>query len=72
MQVGRGELYLDPALIVVAAVEALEQRDTVVERELKAVVPALHRSAQFGWQAGEEIFVALIDETVLIAHRKGV
>jgi hypothetical protein len=49
VQVRRGELDLDPALVVVAAVKALEQRDAVVERELKAVIPVLHRPAQFGW-----------------------
>jgi len=55
---------------VVARVEALEQRDVVVKRELKAVVPALHRPAQPGGQACDEILVALVDEPVLIAHRK--
>ena len=72
MQVRRGELDLDPALVVVAAVKALEQRDAIVERELKAVVPALHRPVQFGWQGGEEIFVALVDEPVLVAQCKGI
>jgi cyanophycinase-like exopeptidase len=38
VQVGRGELDLDPALVVVPAVKPLEQRDAIVERELKALL----------------------------------
>jgi NADPH:quinone reductase-like Zn-dependent oxidoreductase len=56
----KAERLSDPALVVVPAVQPLEQRNAIVERELKAVVPALHRPAQFGRQAGDEILVALI------------
>ena len=72
VQIGRGELDLDPTLVVVPAVQPLEQRDAIIERELEAVVPALRRPAQLGRQAGDKILVALIDEPVLVAHRKGI
>ena len=39
MEIGRGELHLDPARIAVAAVKPFEQRDVVVERQLKTLEP---------------------------------
>ena len=57
MQVGRCELHLDPARIAVAAVKPFEQRDVVIERQLKALEPSLHRAAQLGRQAGDEVLV---------------
>ena len=69
MQVGRSELNLHPALVAIPAVKALEQRDVIVERQLKPLEPALHRAAQVGRQTGDEFVVALIDEPVLVAHR---
>ena len=52
MEVGRSELHLDPARIAVAAVRPFEQRDVVIERQLKTLEPSLHRAAQVGRQAG--------------------
>src|ERR1700730_6172296 len=69
MQVGRSELNLDPAVVAVPAVKPLEQRDVIVERQLKTLEPSLHRAAQFGRQAGDEILVPLVDQPVLVAHR---
>jgi hypothetical protein len=40
-------LNLDPAVVAVPAVKPLEQRDVVVERQLKTLEPSLHRAAQF-------------------------
>ena len=48
----------DPALVVMPAVQFLEQRDVVVQRQLEPREPALHRAAQFRRQAGDEVLVA--------------
>ena len=70
VQIGRRQLDLHPALVLVPSVHVLEQRDVVVERELEPVVPALHRSAQFRRQAGDERRIVLIHQPVLVAHRE--
>ena len=72
MQIGRRQLDLHAALVLVPPVQVLEQRNVVVERELKPREPALHRLAQFCRQACNKILVALIHQPVLIAHRERV
>jgi hypothetical protein len=69
MEIGWSELHLDPARIPVAAVKPFEQRDVVIERQLKTLEPSLHRAAQLGRQAGDEVLVPLVDQPVLVAHR---
>ena len=54
------------------AVQVFEQRDAVFEGKLQPVVPALHRTTQFGRQAGDELRVILVDQPVLVAHRVAV
>src|SRR6516162_7678034 len=69
MEIGRSELHLDSARIAVAAVKPFEQRDVVIERQLKTLEPSLRRAAQVGRQAGDELLVPLVDQPVLVAHR---
>src|SRR6516162_4412155 len=69
MEIGRSELHLDTARIAVAAVEPFEQRDVVIESQLKTLEPSLHRAAQLGRQAGDEVLVPLVDQPVLVTHR---
>ena len=68
VQVGRGELDLHPALVVVLRMEALEHVHRVVEAHLEAVEPALHGALQLLGQAAHELLVGLVDEPVLVAH----
>ena len=51
VQVGRRELDLHPALVVVLRMERLEHVHRVVEAHLEAVEPALHRALQLLRQA---------------------
>ena len=68
MQVGRRELDLHPALVVMLRMERLEHVHRIVEAHLEAVEPALHRALQLLGQAGHELLVGLVDQPVLVAH----
>ena len=70
MQIGRRQLDLHPAAVLMPPVQRLEHREEIVERELEPVVPPLHRPAQLRRQAGNEVRVRLIHQPVLIAHRE--
>ena len=68
VQVGRGELDLHPALVVMLRMEALEHVHRVVEAHLEAVEPALHGALQLLRQTCHELLVGLVDQAVLVAH----
>src|SRR5271165_5205933 len=69
MEIGRSELHLDPPRIAVPVVKPFEQRYVVIERQLKTLEPSVHRAAQLGRQAGDEVLVPPVDQPVLVAHR---
>ena len=72
VQVGRGQLDLDPLLVVVPGVEVLEESDGIARRELEArEMPGQERTDVRG-HALEEALVRLVDEEVLVAQREAV
>jgi hypothetical protein len=72
MEVGRGELDLDPLLVLVLAVEVLEQSAVITRRHLEACEMPFQRRPQFDGQAFRELLVILVDEPILVTHRKGI
>ena len=68
VQVGRRQLDLHPALVVMLRVEGLEHVHGIVQAHLEALEPALHRALQLLGQARHELLVGLVDEPVLVAH----